>query len=113
MDDLLRFPSAVERDPAIDAWLGAQRDDLRPLEQMEEPQSDGLQGHARACRVVDDVEVSGAHGSATDKLIRPHASCQARTGLPFISPPESTTLPLIAALDRTFASRSLHGHLGR
>ena len=31
MDDLLRFPSAVERDPAIDAWLGAQRDDLRPL----------------------------------------------------------------------------------
>ena len=31
MDDILRFPSAVTRDPAIDAWLGAQRDDLRPL----------------------------------------------------------------------------------
>jgi hypothetical protein len=31
MDDLLRFPSAVEHDPAIDAWLAAQRDDLRPL----------------------------------------------------------------------------------
>ena len=30
MDDILRFPSAVTRDPAIDAWLGAQRDDLRP-----------------------------------------------------------------------------------
>lgn len=31
MDDILRFPSAVEHDPAIDAWLCAQRDDLRPL----------------------------------------------------------------------------------
>ena len=31
MDDILRFPSAVKRDPAIDAWLGAQRKDLRPL----------------------------------------------------------------------------------
>ena len=31
MDDILRFPSAVKRDPAIDTWLRAQRDDLRPL----------------------------------------------------------------------------------
>ncbi len=31
MDDILRFPSAERRDPAIDGWLGAQRDDLRPL----------------------------------------------------------------------------------
>ena len=31
MDDILRFPSAVNHDPAIDAWLNAQRDDLRPL----------------------------------------------------------------------------------
>jgi len=31
VDDILRFPSAVRRDPAIDAWLRAQRDDLRPL----------------------------------------------------------------------------------
>ena len=31
MDDILRFPSAVKRDTAIDAWLRAQRDDLRPL----------------------------------------------------------------------------------
>ena len=31
VDDILRFPSAVKRDPAIDAWLGAQRKDLRPL----------------------------------------------------------------------------------
>ena len=31
MNDILRFPSAVKRDPAIDAWLRAQRDDLRPL----------------------------------------------------------------------------------
>ena len=31
MDDILRFPSAVKRDPSIDAWLGAQRDDLRAL----------------------------------------------------------------------------------
>jgi hypothetical protein len=28
---ILRFPSAVAHDPAIDAWLGAQRNDLRPL----------------------------------------------------------------------------------
>lgn len=31
MDDLLRFPSAVRHDPAIDAWVGARRDDLRPI----------------------------------------------------------------------------------
>jgi hypothetical protein len=31
VDDILRFPSAVNRDPAIDAWLRAQRVDLRPL----------------------------------------------------------------------------------
>ena len=33
MDDILRFPSAVKHDPAIDRWLRAQRDDLRPLVQ--------------------------------------------------------------------------------
>ena len=31
MDDILRFPSAVRHEPAIDAWLRAQRNDLRPL----------------------------------------------------------------------------------
>lgn len=31
MDDILRFPSALKHDPAIDAWLGAQRADLRPF----------------------------------------------------------------------------------
>ena len=31
MDDILRFPSAVKHDRSIDAWLSAQRDDLRPL----------------------------------------------------------------------------------
>jgi len=31
MDDVLRFPSAVKRDPAIDRWLRAQRPDLRPF----------------------------------------------------------------------------------
>ena len=31
VEDILRFPSAVTHDPAIDAWLGAQREDLRPL----------------------------------------------------------------------------------
>jgi hypothetical protein len=30
-DDILRFPSAVKHDPAIDAWLRARRDDLRPF----------------------------------------------------------------------------------
>jgi len=29
MDDILRFPSPVKHDPAIDRWLRAQRDDLR------------------------------------------------------------------------------------
>jgi len=31
VDEILRFPSAVRHDPAIDAWLRAQRDELRPL----------------------------------------------------------------------------------
>jgi hypothetical protein len=31
MDDILRFPAAVKNEPAIDAWLRAQRDDLRPF----------------------------------------------------------------------------------
>jgi hypothetical protein len=31
MDDVLRFPSAVRHDPAINAWLRAQREDLRPF----------------------------------------------------------------------------------
>jgi hypothetical protein len=31
VDDILRFPLAVKREPAIDAWLDAQRDDLRPF----------------------------------------------------------------------------------
>src|SRR3954464_3431840 len=30
MDDILRFPSAVKHDPAIDAWLATERGDLRP-----------------------------------------------------------------------------------
>ena len=30
-DDIFRLPSAVKHDPAIDAWLRAQRDDLRPF----------------------------------------------------------------------------------
>jgi hypothetical protein len=31
VDDVLRFPSAVKHDRAIDAWLRAQREDLRPF----------------------------------------------------------------------------------
>jgi hypothetical protein len=31
MDNILRFPSAMKHDPAINAWMRAQRDDLRPL----------------------------------------------------------------------------------
>jgi len=30
-DDILRFPTAVKRDPAIDGWLDARRGDLRPF----------------------------------------------------------------------------------
>jgi hypothetical protein len=33
MDDLMRFPSAVKHDPAIDAWLRGQREALQPLAQ--------------------------------------------------------------------------------
>jgi len=31
MDNIMRFPTAVKHDPAIDAWLRAQRGDMRPL----------------------------------------------------------------------------------
>jgi hypothetical protein len=31
MDAIFHFPSALKHDPAIDDWLRAQRDDLRPL----------------------------------------------------------------------------------
>src|SRR3954471_5784724 len=31
VDDILRFPTAVKHAPAIDAWVRAQRADLRPL----------------------------------------------------------------------------------
>jgi hypothetical protein len=31
VESFLRFPEAVKREPAIDAWLRAQRDDLRPF----------------------------------------------------------------------------------
>lgn len=31
MDDIFRLPSAKKHEPAIDAWLGAQRAELRPL----------------------------------------------------------------------------------
>jgi hypothetical protein len=31
MDDMLRFPSAVKHDAAIDAWLRSQRAELRPF----------------------------------------------------------------------------------
>jgi len=31
VNDILRFPLAVKCEPAIDAWLDAQRDDLRPF----------------------------------------------------------------------------------
>jgi hypothetical protein len=34
MDDILRFPSAVKHDSAINAWLRAQREDMRPLAEM-------------------------------------------------------------------------------
>ncbi len=30
-DDILRFPTARKHDPAIDAWLDAQRPEFRPL----------------------------------------------------------------------------------
>ena len=31
VEKMMTFPSAVKHDPAIDAWLRAQRDDLRPF----------------------------------------------------------------------------------
>jgi hypothetical protein len=62
MDNVLRFPSAVKHDPAIDTWLRAQRDDLRPLVetwfvQMRQCGGDVRElmhdGHPTAC--VDDA----------------------------------------------------------
>jgi hypothetical protein len=31
VDNILRFPAAITHDPAIDTWLRAQREDLRPF----------------------------------------------------------------------------------
>ena len=31
MSDLMRFPSAVERDPAVDAWFASPHDEMRRL----------------------------------------------------------------------------------
>ena len=31
VDGILRFPTAVKHDPGIDAWLGTQREELRPF----------------------------------------------------------------------------------
>lgn len=31
MDDILRFPTAVRHSPEIDAWIAAQRSELRPF----------------------------------------------------------------------------------
>ena len=31
LDDIMRFPTAVKHEPAIDTWLRAQRPDLRPF----------------------------------------------------------------------------------
>ena len=31
MDDILRFPTAVKHEPALDTWLRGQRADLRPF----------------------------------------------------------------------------------
>jgi hypothetical protein len=34
VDDILRFPSVVKHDPAIDVWLRSQCDELRPLAEV-------------------------------------------------------------------------------
>jgi hypothetical protein len=58
----LERPQVVQHPLAGHAHgFGDLRRRLRPLEQMKEPQSYRLQGHTRACGVVDDVEVFGAH----------------------------------------------------
>jgi hypothetical protein len=31
MDDILRFPEAIEHDPAVDVWLNEQSDEFRPV----------------------------------------------------------------------------------
>ncbi len=46
MNNILRFPSAAKHDSAIDVWLWAQRDDLRPF-------AETWFAHMRACG--DDV----------------------------------------------------------
>lgn len=47
MDDLLRFPSAVKHDPAIDTWLRARREDLRPLMELWFARMRGCGGDVR------------------------------------------------------------------
>ena len=46
MDGILRFSGAMKRDPAIDKWLGGQRDELRLLAEL---------WFARMRRCGDDV----------------------------------------------------------
>src|SRR5687767_6135329 len=62
MSNLMRFPSAIKHDAAIDTWLRAQRDDLRPFAEkwfarMRQCGSDVRElihdGHPTAC--VDDA----------------------------------------------------------
>ena len=46
MDNIMRFPSAVKHDPAVDAWLRGRREDLRPFVET---------WFARMSRCGDDV----------------------------------------------------------
>jgi hypothetical protein len=85
MNCFLRFSGAVKRDPAIDAWLHSQRDNLRPLaeawfERMRQCGVDVLELMHDGCPVAcvedapfgyvnafqDHVNVGFFHGAALD-----------------------------------------------
>lgn len=55
-DELFRFAGAMKRDPAVEAWMRAQRDELRPLVAS-------WFGYLRACG--DDVRELMHDGCAT------------------------------------------------
>lgn len=55
-DALLRFPTAQQRDPAVEGWLAAQRDEVRPIVE---------QWFARMRQCGDDVRELMHDGCAT------------------------------------------------
>jgi hypothetical protein len=60
MDNILRFPSAVKYDPAIDVWLRAQREDLLkdPAHLLEGTGKRGRHVKLRPGREIDSAALA-------------------------------------------------------